>query len=51
MAEIEHFVDPQDKTHPKFMSVSHLKLPLFSACNQVDQKEVVTDLTLKEAVE
>jgi len=31
MAEIEHFVDPTDKGHPKFDSVSHLELPLFSA--------------------
>ncbi len=61
MAEIEHFVDPLDKNHPKFESISHLKLPLFSACNQLDQvtffifligqKEVISDLTLKEAVE
>jgi len=31
MAEIEHFVDPTDKSHPKFASISHLEFPLFSA--------------------
>ena len=30
MAEIEHFVDPLNKTHPKFKSVAHIKLPLLN---------------------
>jgi len=34
MAEIEHFVDPLNKNHPKFKSVAHIKLPLLSAKNQ-----------------
>jgi glycyl-tRNA synthetase len=34
MAEIEHFVDPLDKRHPKFKSVAHLRLPLYSAAHQ-----------------
>lgn len=33
MAEIEHFVDPERKEHPKFNQVKDLKLPLFSAKN------------------
>ena len=33
MAEIEHFVDPENKNHPKFESVAHMKLPLFSAAD------------------
>lgn len=33
MAEIEHFVDPNIKDHPKFNSVADLKLPLLSAEN------------------
>jgi len=33
MAEIEHFIDPRDKSHPKFDSVSNLTLPLLSAQN------------------
>jgi len=28
MAEIEHFVDPLDKLHPKFKTIKHYKLPL-----------------------
>jgi len=34
MAEIEHFVDPQDKSHPKFKDVAHMKLPLYSREHQ-----------------
>ncbi|XP_054712516.1 glycine--tRNA ligase-like [Uloborus diversus] len=36
MAEIEHFVDPRCKDHPKFNKVQDLKLTLYSACNQMD---------------
>ena len=38
MAEIEHFVDPTDKSHPKFASISHLEIPLFSAQAQEEGK-------------
>ena len=34
MAEIEHFVDPQDKSHPKFDSIAGIQLPLWSAAAQ-----------------
>jgi len=30
MAEIEHFVNPKSKNHPKFDSVSGLQIPLFT---------------------
>ena len=30
MGEIEHFVDPLDKSHPKFSSIEDVKLPLLS---------------------
>lgn len=30
MAEIEHFVDPENKDHPKFKNYKTLKLPLLS---------------------
>uniref|UniRef100_F1KWG7 Glycine--tRNA ligase n=1 Tax=Ascaris suum TaxID=6253 RepID=F1KWG7_ASCSU len=36
MCEIEHFVDPNDKNHPKFAKVRDYELTLFSACNQMD---------------
>lgn len=35
MAEIEHFVDPTDKSHPKFSNVEDVELTLYSAKNQV----------------
>jgi len=35
MAEIEHFVDPTDKTHPKFETVANLQVQLYSASNQM----------------
>lgn len=38
MAEIEHFCDPNDKKHPKFIDVRDTELLLYSACNQMDGK-------------
>nr|CAH7749236.1 unnamed protein product [Callosobruchus chinensis] len=38
MAEIEHFCDPKDKSHPKFNDVRNTELLLYSACNQMDGK-------------
>ena len=38
MCEIEHFVDPNDKQHPKFNKVKDYEVTLFSACNQLDGK-------------
>ena len=35
MAEIEHFVDPNDKSHPKFADVENVEVTLYSAENQV----------------
>ena len=35
MAEIEHFVDPNDKSHPKFEDVKDISVTLYSAKNQV----------------
>lgn len=31
MAEIEHFVDPSEKNHPKFSNVADLDILLFSS--------------------
>ncbi|KAJ3338390.1 Glycine--tRNA ligase 1, mitochondrial [Gonapodya sp. JEL0774] len=50
MAEIEHFVDPLDKSHPKFASVKHTKLPFFSRDLQMTGGEPVV-MTIGEAVE
>lgn len=50
MAEIEHYVDPLNKTHKKFSSVKEMKLPLWSGKNQKEGKGVIRDLTLEDAV-
>lgn len=49
MAEIEHFVDPEDKTTKKFASVAHLTVPLMSQANQLNGTPPVKR-TLGEAV-
>ena len=35
LAEIEHFVDPEDKSHPKFSEVSNLEFLMFPREDQV----------------
>jgi len=35
MAEVEHFCDPADKSHPKFASVASVSMTLYSADNQM----------------
>ena len=49
MAEVEHFVDPNDKSHPKFVDVQDVKLNLYSANNQVSGQPPVL-MTIGEAV-
>ncbi|XP_030761384.1 glycine--tRNA ligase [Sitophilus oryzae] len=49
MAEIEHFCDPSDKSHPKFEQVKKVELLLYSACNQMDGKPAERK-TIGEAV-
>lgn len=36
MAEIEYFVDPENKKHPKYESIKSMELNLYSACNQMN---------------
>lgn len=50
MAEIEHFCDPNDKSHSKFENVKDISMLLYSACNQMDGKSA-QHLTIGEAVE
>jgi len=38
MAEIEHFCDPNQKDHPKFVDIADYEMTLYSACNQMDGK-------------
>ena len=49
LAEIEHFVDPSDKSHPKFASVSNTVLPLYDRENQVATQELI-HMPIGEAV-
>jgi glycyl-tRNA synthetase len=49
MAEIEHFVDPQDKSHPNFASVSQKELVLFSREAQLGSGKTCTK-TVGDAV-
>lgn len=49
MAEIEHFCDPNQKDHPKFVDVEDYEMVLYSACNQMDGKSACR-LTIGEAV-
>ncbi|EFN67695.1 Glycyl-tRNA synthetase [Camponotus floridanus] len=49
MAEIEHFCDPSDKSHPKFKTVEDISMLLYSACNQMDGIRA-QDITIGDAV-
>ncbi|TRY74080.1 hypothetical protein TCAL_07400 [Tigriopus californicus] len=50
MAEIEHFCDPQDKSHPKFDDIRGTEICLYSAANQMEGKSVYKT-TIGEAVD
>lgn len=49
LAEIEHFVDPSDKSHPKFENVSSQKLTLYPSEYQIEGKPAV-NMALDDAV-
>mmetsp|Transcript_6700 Transcript_6700/g.18764 ORF Transcript_6700/g.18764 Transcript_6700/m.18764 type:complete len:690 (+) Transcript_6700:167-2236(+) len=49
-AEIEHFVNPDNKDHPKFGTVAHLAPLLFSRELQMGEEKVALPMTLGEAV-
>lgn len=49
MAEIEHFVNPNDKRHPKFKRLAHVKLVLFPADAQLSTGRT-TVMTIGDAV-
>ncbi len=50
MAEIEHFCDPSDKSHPKFDDIKDTAVSLYSACCQMEGKSVYQS-TIGKAVE
>ena len=49
LAEIEHFVDPSDKSHPKFNSIANVVLPLYPRENQLTDQKVIL-MSMGEAV-
>ncbi|PWN43338.1 glycyl-tRNA synthetase [Ceraceosorus guamensis] len=50
MAEIEHYVDPLDKSHDRFVEVSSLQLPFLPKDVQQSGKSDISKLSLQEAV-
>ena len=50
MAEIEHFVDPENKSHPRFHEVESLVLPFLPAHVQKAGETTISKMTLGEAV-
>ena len=49
LAEIEHFVDPEDKSHPKFADVADLEFLMFPREEQLTEKDAKKTF-LREAV-
>ncbi|WFD34640.1 glycine--tRNA ligase [Malassezia cuniculi] len=50
MAEIEHFVDPQNKSHPRFKEVAHVVVPLLPRETQESGSTEVVTKSLGDAV-
>lgn len=50
MAEVEHFVDPLNKLHPKFKDVANVKLKLLHRSAQEAGETTPMEITLGEAV-
>ncbi|PWN97124.1 putative glycine--tRNA ligase GRS1 [Tilletiopsis washingtonensis] len=50
MAEIEHYVDPLEKTHERFEEVAHLELPFLPKDVQQAGKSDIKTLSIGEAV-
>ncbi|KAK9474718.1 uncharacterized protein V1510DRAFT_425041 [Dipodascopsis tothii] len=50
MAEIEHYVDPSDKSHSRFAEVKDLKLRLLPKDTQAAGQTTLTEMAIGEAV-
>ena len=50
MGEIEHFVDPSDKSHPKFNQIKHLEIRLLDAPTQQKGLDDLRTMTIEEAI-
>ncbi|KAK3828235.1 MAG: glycyl-tRNA synthetase [Benniella sp.] len=51
MAEIEHYVDPEKKDHPRFHEVASYKLKVLPASVQLQGKTELLEIAVGEAVE
>ena len=51
MAEIEHFVDPEKKSHPRFDEVKHVQLELLDRNVQLAGKTGTVNMSIGNAVE
>lgn len=51
MAEIEHFVDPEDKRHERFREVRHVVLDLLDRDVQVGGSTQITKMSVGDAVD
>ena len=49
MAEIEYFIDPQSKKHPKFDQISHLVVPIYDRATQ-EKGPTPRQMTISDAV-
>ncbi|KAJ2824461.1 Glycine--tRNA ligase 1, mitochondrial [Coemansia erecta] len=50
MAEIEHYVDPMNKDHPRFDDVADIKLQLLTGAMQLEEVDVPIVMTIGDAV-
>ncbi|KAI8985502.1 glycyl-tRNA synthetase [Pilobolus umbonatus] len=50
MAEIEHYVDPENKNHPKFDEIKDIKLTLLPKGVQMSGKTTTSVMTVEEAI-
>lgn len=50
MAEIEHYVHPERKDHPRFSEIAHLKLPFLASTAQLEGSSQTVEMTIAEAV-
>lgn len=50
MAEIEHFVDPEDKSHGRFDEVKNIRLDFLPRSTQEKGSSLVSNMTVGEAV-
>jgi hypothetical protein len=50
MAEIEHYVDPKDKSHPRFVDTKEVQLQLLPKDVQERGETTMTHMTVGDAV-